>query len=97
MPTGQPISLKCPKCMRGKYSQNRPEKGVQEDGHTSSGAWFPTRQREEWRSTRRGFVVRTLTRVECLDCKHEWWTTLLPPRKFERPEPPGPMPSRRRR
>jgi hypothetical protein len=73
MSTGQPISVKCPKCMRGKYGKLRPIRGVQEMMSSS--------QREEWRATRRGKVMRILTYMTCRDCGHSWWTTLIAKRR----------------
>jgi hypothetical protein len=68
MPTGQLIAIKCPRCMRGKF--NRPPRafGVER---------VKAAQREAWRHTNRGRVMRTLTKMRCLDCDHWWWSTLV--------------------
>lgn len=69
MSTGRPLTIKCPSCMRGKWGHEQRQGG-------GIGRVVGVPQREEWRSTRRGGVLRTLSLVRCGDCKHEWWTTL---------------------
>lgn len=70
MPTGVPIALKCPRCRRGQYGYPKPIEGVRQTGV------FETKVQA--RSTRRrGRGPRVYRqRVRCLDCKHEWWSTL---------------------
>jgi hypothetical protein len=68
MGTGRPLTVKCPKCMRGKHGFPSQEKGVK--------AILNTPQRGAWRGRKR--VLRTLTFVHCHDCGHKWWTTLRP-------------------
>lgn len=66
MGTGRPLTVKCPRCRRGKYGYPPQEKGVR--------ASPDILQREAWRC----HVLRTLTFVGCDDCGHAWWTTLKP-------------------
>lgn len=71
MPTGRPLSLKCPSCKRGMYLHEG------RSGEQSPVRIVLAEQRKAWRSTRRGSVLRTLTLVGCPACLHRWWTTLL--------------------
>lgn len=70
MPTGRPVCLKCPKCMRGKWGFPAAQKGVSVD----------------YSKYRRLVSVRRSTnrhphghRATCGDCGHEWWTSLRQP------------------
>lgn len=65
---GRPISVKCPKCKRGKYGFERPERGLK----------IGEQKRNPRPRTHRS---TTLTQVNCLDCGHWWWTTLLTSRQ----------------
>ncbi len=76
MPTGQPIALKCPKCRRGKHGYSPRDRGVQ--------AIVGVAQHREWRGMRHGRVFRLVTRIRCLDCSHEWWSTLPAERRERR-------------
>ena len=70
MPTGVPIALKCPSCMRGKWGKARQVEGV-----TRTGVFETKMTARCTRRVGRGSrVYRQL--VRCLDCKHEWWSTL---------------------
>lgn len=68
MPTGRPSSVKCPKCMRGKWGQEPSVKGVRID-------WSRTHMRTKRSIAKRGLCHR----AKCLDCGHEWWTSLSAP------------------
>jgi len=70
MPTGTPIAPKCPKCMRGKCGHRPVEWGVRRA--RVNGLWV--RQRERWT----GRYRRTQSLTECLDCHHQWWSSLWP-------------------
>lgn len=71
MATGTPISLKCPSCRRGKWGFSRIIQGVQkldayEKNHHRTGSGHGAGQ---------GFNGHR-RRVRCLDCGHEWFSTL---------------------
>jgi uncharacterized Zn finger protein len=67
---GKPITIKCPKCKRGKF------------GHAGTPNVVRTPdvlQREAFRRghSRRGRVTVILTSMTCQDCGHVWETTLV--------------------
>jgi len=69
MPTGQPITAKCPSCRAGQHNHpGRPH--VQRLGEF--------RERRTWGHRRRGSVTKRQEKMRCLDCGHEWWSTLTP-------------------
>lgn len=62
---GRPHSVKCPKCRRGKYGYPKQLKGI-------------TITREQKDNPRpRTHRSTTLTLINCHDCGHWWWTTLV--------------------
>jgi len=61
---GRPLTVKCPKCKRGKYGERKIVFGIL--------------RHEQKRNPRpRTHKSTTLTRCECRDCGHQWWTTLI--------------------
>lgn len=69
MPTGQPITLKCPRCRRGQHGHRETEKGVS--------ALAETRVRKLYNGRWPGGRVTFQRRAHCRDCDHLWWTTFF--------------------
>ncbi len=61
MPTGRPLSLKCPSCKAGKYGFGK-----------SQGVTITDRVKVTKRGASR--LYRRL--IICKACEHEWWSTL---------------------
>jgi hypothetical protein len=72
MPTGTPISIKCPKCKRGKWGHDRNRKGVQAVGCEVK----PTRSQHAGHGNGGSSFYGHRSIVCCLDCGHTWPTTL---------------------
>jgi hypothetical protein len=66
---GRPHSVRCPKCRRGKFGYRPQIAGVKVTWEQKPN---PRPQHPH---------AHTLTRIVCLDCEHEWWTTLLGARR----------------
>lgn len=67
MPTGRPMTLKCPHCRRGQHGQPEPDLGVM--------VLAEVRKRKVYGGGRRGGRVTFQQAVLCRDCQHSWWTT----------------------
>lgn len=61
---GCPLTLKCPRCKRGKWNCPRREKGVRRTGRVA----------EKMTAQKHGNRIYR-GEVQCLDCGHVWWST----------------------
>lgn len=72
MPTGTPLSLKCPKCKRGKWGKDRSVKHCMQTGRTED---------RVFRSAHKGHGGGGSSfwgfrgEVKCGDCGHTWFST----------------------
>ena len=72
MPTGTPLTLKCPSCRRGQFGYGRIELGVRATGETERRlTWSAHSGSGGGGCSFRGHRGR----VECLDCGHAWFST----------------------
>jgi hypothetical protein len=72
MPAGTPITMKCPKCMRGKYGYPRQDRGCRATGNVG-----PHVVRSNHRGSGKGGSAFTgyPGLAECFDCGHTWLST----------------------
>lgn len=67
MPTGRPMTLKCPRCRCGQHGKPDAVRGI--------ALLADVRRRRLYTAGRRGGRVTLQRAVHCRDCGHSWWTT----------------------
>jgi hypothetical protein len=72
MPTGSPLTLKCPKCRRGQYWKPPIEKGVRATGVTEGRV---TMSAHMGHGNGGPSFYGYRGEAECLDCGHKWFST----------------------
>jgi hypothetical protein len=79
MPTGTPYWPKCPKCKRGKWGYPRPDLGVRVIGNGIR----PVRSNTSGFGKGGPGFYGYPGLVRCLDCGHEWFSTLPSARRID--------------